>query len=389
MTFGIEQKILHNHLQVHCNYIFDLQRFSPENEPYVELLHRVADQSQQILDYYRYATAVHWVSAGTFVPTDLDIHIRFKLFREAMAAPDGLQQLESIAAFLLTVIDWDVRKISRRVLRFDSGKLELSTHQGEWLLMTACCYRALKQLGCKNEALLKTLADALRVEAFQELELLKVTFRDLSPLVSLEASACLAHNLGDFSRVEQLWPEGKGDAITGILDELVSKKYAALIQTNLKLYSECLAPENHRHLGLRQVKALRSKVDLIPGYGPCWDDWGLRVAKHPELSDEDRAEIVESLYHSWVRLIDSGPKCVTHSYPRAVSGIFENQKGGANTLLKLLPVKTAKEIRTGVFHTLVQTQRARFEAQWSNRALKIIRESQSSPQRASLLQTSL
>jgi|GEM_PF-2157997 len=390
MAHGILAHLLFEHLTIHSPYIFDEETFAEGRYPFAKIIRESnAESAAQQLDadpvaYFKFAVSTHWVTAGSFVPMDLDPHLRVKLWH----AMQSEAQLDEIARWLLNTLTWDVAKISKRFMRFDKTRT-LSTHQGEWMLLIACAYRAIRARTNADPELLQELLDSLKIEVYAELELLEHTFNELSGTRVFDASACLAHNLGDLFRVEQLWPCVEGDPLTGLLQEISCGRYRELIAKNQRFYQECGAAENHRHLGLRSVKALRGKIDLIPGFGPFWDTWGSQVAHHPELDLKDQATLVEALYHGWVRLFESGPKAVTHSYPRAVHGIFQNVKGGRTALLEFLPARTAKEMKMGVFNSLVQTEKARFEASHLNRAFKIIRESQSVPQQVSSLQTSL
>ena len=134
-----------------------------------------------------------------------------------------------------------------------------------------------------------------------------------------------------------------------------------------------IAAENHRHFALRGPRALRRSVDLLLPMAPFLDQWGTRVATHPGLSSEDVAAVVEALYSGWEKLKGPDGLKITHAYPRAVAGILDAYPGGMSALSEILPARVERNLRTGLFRSLVAVPEPRFTEQWAQRALGFLR----------------
>ena len=91
------------------------------------------------LDYLGIMLAAHYTTVATFVPTDVDTHIRFHIWQEIEteeALDRSIEILEEAAA-------WDVRAVSRRVVELpgfaSSAGLppRIYGHAGEWFSVRA------------------------------------------------------------------------------------------------------------------------------------------------------------------------------------------------------------------------------------------------------------
>jgi hypothetical protein len=191
----------------------------------------------------------------------------------------------------------------------------------------------------------------------------------------LKAATLIAHNLGDLDRVIDLWGLKEEDPLYEFAYKAANcegaraLRFSGALAEAGRLNKALMAPENHRHLPLRSPKALRKSSDFLLPIAPFFDEWGATLARHPGLSPEELAEIVEALYQGWERVKGPEGKTVTYAYPRAVAGILENFPGGMNQLGNLLPTKVERNLRSGLFRSLVSISQRRFEEQWCQMAL--------------------
>lgn len=300
--------------------------------------------------YYELCLCAHWATAGTFLPTDVDNGIRWKLWQDAQP---GLLELQ--ARLVLEAGGWDYTPVTAR--RVETPEGPLATHEGTWFSVAAGAYAACREA---HPALAAALLEAMRAEAARE----DRAFAALSgePLTFLKACALLAHNFGDLDRVIDQWELPEGDALRRALHGAAkpgSPLFGGRLGVAGLLHRRHLGADNHRHYPLRAPRALRRSADLLLPVGPFFDDWGAGVARHPDLTLEEKAEVLRALVDGWTRL--HAPP----GYARALAGLLEAFPGGREKLKRLLPGRDMRLLSSGPLKVALDEPRARFEARWA------------------------
>ena len=286
---------------------------------------------------------------------------------------------------VLDAREWDLTVISERYVRGPSSGRVLSGMSGEWFSIAAAAYCAIRR---KDAELAAEVEQAIRDELIREAEVFAEFARARDGVGLLQAATTIAHNLGDLDRVMDQWNLEADDRLrvdcykTGHDDQALPDDSALrdarrwLVQAgNLNkapLAVTSMADENHRHFALRAARCLRRSRDLLLPVAPFYDDWGARVGKHPALSPEEVAEVVQCLIEGFEKLKPVGR---TQTYPRALAGIESSFPGGLNRLCQYLPAKAAKTLRSGQLRTYCSTPRKRFEEQLGTLALAKLRTS--------------
>lgn len=302
--------------------------------------------------YYELCLCAHWATAGSFVPTDVDNAIRWKLWQDAQP---GLVELQ--ARLVLESASWDYRPVTAR--RVDTPEGPLSTHEGTWFSVAAGAYAACRGIGSPLAA---DVLAAMRAEAGREDRAYAALRGDA--LDFLRASALVSHNFGDCDRVIDQWELPPGDALREALYDAAkpgSPLFGGRLGVGGRLHRLYLGADNHRHYPLRAPRALRRSADLLLPVGPFFDEWGRTVARHPDLSPEDKAEVVRALVDGWARLHEPP------GYARALAGIVGSFAGGREKLKRLLPAKDMRLLSSGTLKVAMDEPRERFEARWAAR----------------------
>ncbi|NBX76692.1 MAG: hypothetical protein EBQ92_09065 [Proteobacteria bacterium] len=291
--------------------------------------------------YFELCVSAHYATVATFVPTDVDAHIRFKLWDPSIADEDLLKMLSVI----VDSFSWDTTSLSARWLKSPSGRL-LEGHKGEWFSIAAAAFGASrKRFPEKAKEVLSLIECEIENEETCFLEFHKE--KDYFSI--LKSSVLIAHNLGDLQRVLEMWK------LPHLFAERMSTK---TLEKAGQINRDLMAVENHRHFSLREPRALRKNIDFLLPLGPFLDDWGKKLARHPDLALEELGTIADALIQGWVRL--EGPV----GYARALSGLQSNYPGGIKELLKPLPSRVAKLWTGGALRQLCDISQPRFEAQW-------------------------
>jgi hypothetical protein len=312
-------------------------------------------------DYYRLCLSAHWATAGTFVPTDVDNAIRWKLWQDISPNLAAAQ-----AELVLDALNWDYAPVTGRIARGPDGAL-LSTHEGTWFSVAVGAYAACRD--ARPELAAKVLA-AMAGEAVRERAVFEAIAAGGDGVAILKASALIAHNFGDLDRVADQWELPADDALKRALYDAAkpgTALFGGLLGWAGELNRRFLSADNHRHYPLRAPRALRRSPDLLMPVGPFFDAWGRTVARHPGLSREDVAEVARALIDGWARL--HGPV----GYARALAGILEVFPGGRAALGKLVPGADRRQLESGPLKAAMDVPQARFEAQWANRVRQVPR----------------
>ena len=330
-------------------------------------------QALDLWDYFDLCLCAHFATVGSFVPTDVDLAIRLKLWASVHHAHAHQGIWEHILAFQ----EWDESLVSKRFVITPTGR-KLSGHQGEWFTIAMGAYgSALKvapeQLIHVREAIEREFKN--QEEALTELLGFFRQNPDLSSMKKLFAGiAAVAHNLGDLDRMFDAWEIPDTDVLkrrvyrSGHEDARAPKEVFLLAG---KIYQELLASENHRNFALREPKCLRRSPDLLLPFGPFLDEWGKSLVDEAEISvltTGEQREVAEALIHGWKKLNPRGIY-TSQGYARVLAGMMVGLGGssksglveGRERLGNLLPPVLRKEFEEGGLRTLTAISREEFE----------------------------
>jgi len=330
---------------------------------FFEPLKHVTDNFPSHVDYFKLCLAAHYSTVGSFVPTDVDNQIRYRLWHPLVPAEDIL----AMAEWVMQARRWDPRPLSTRwVENSASDGRPLSGHDGEWFSVAVAAYAATRR---KSAELSDRVLSAIETELAREAAVVRTFIAEENGIELLKASTLIAHNLGDLNRVIEMWNLSADDPLVKIATQ--TNPWLECAGRLNKLF---MAEENHRHFALRGPKGLRQYADLLLPIGPFFDEWGSTVASHAGLAVSDLKEIATGLIDGWIWLAEKrGEKNqVTTGYARALAGMAERYKGGLSALAAELPSSLAKRLRSGALCNLLAVDRARFEAQWRKRGLNAL-----------------
>lgn len=307
------------------------------------------------VEYLRVMLAAHFTTVATFVPTDVDSHIRHHLWQEI----ETKEELEAALAVVDEAAGWDPRAVSARVVDGIAG------HAGEWLSVRA---------GALGRALVIEASDAVeRIAADIERELAieadaLARARQAQDFVrALSLSTISAHNCGDLSRVVEAWPKStpRYDDFVRLFVRLGhddSARFGGEHHLAGHVNKEVMASENHRFLALRAPRCLRRSRTLLVPIGPFFDGWGRAIGKSPLLEEADRGEVLAALLHG----IDQGVD--RWGYHRAIAGLHGASPGGIERLTSYVPARLRHLAQKGPVRDALRTSEdrllARMEKAW-------------------------
>jgi hypothetical protein len=308
----------------------------------------------------RIRLAAHYATVATFVPTDVDAHIRHHMWL-SVADPETFARGK---ACIDEAAVRDARSVSARVTDGLSG------HDGEWLSVRAGALGRALVLGLDDAAAL--LVDEIDAELDREQRIFAEALERGAPATTtLALATTIAHNLGDLSRVVDAWPNGAGASELrarysrlGHPDR--ARRWGGDFLVAGALNKELMAIENHRFLGLRQARALRRSRTLLLPVGPWFDSWGETVCRSGLLDDADRAEVVTALTELHLR--SPGQEgCL-----RALAAFHRETRGGLRWYGTALPARLRKEIARGRIREAIDVPRERFEARIESRCRALV-----------------
>ena len=302
----------------------------------------------------RLRLAAHYATVATFVPTDVDAHIR----HHHWMAIDDANAFAAARACIDEAAGRDATLVSARVTDGVSG------HDGEWFSVRAGALGRALSLGLADEA--AALAARIDAELDREERLFAAAVaRDAPARTTLALATALAHNLGDLSRVVDAWPKTLAAHVyrarfsrLGHAD--ADQRRPAFVLAG-DLNKEIMAHENHRFLALRKPRALRGSRALLLPVGPWFDDWGEQIGRSAMLDDSDRAEVVGAL----IELHLSSPR--QQGCLRALAGIHRATRGGLASYVVDLPARLRKEALRGHIREALDVSREHFEARIEKR----------------------
>jgi hypothetical protein len=302
----------------------------------------------------RLRLAAHYATVATFVPTDVDAHIRHHSW---MAIDDA-----SVFAAAREIVDEAVQRDARAVSeRVTDG---LSGHDGEWLSVRAGALGRALALGLRAEA--ERLMEHIDAELDREQRCFDDALARGAPArTALALATIVAHNLGDLSRVVDAWPKAVGhpeirERYTRLGHADAARRRRAFVLAGA-LNKDIMALENHRFLALRKARALRRSRELLLPLGPWFDAWGEKIASSPLLDDAERGEVVTAL----IELHQSSPR--QSGVLRALAGIHRATRGGLAWYLDALPARLRKEAGRGLIREALDLSPEHFEARIEKR----------------------
>lgn len=334
------------------------------------------------LDYLRLLLSAHYLTVGTFCPTDVDARIRHHFWQEV----EDPAELARAVAEVDAVAALDPRLVSARVLTEGAAEADrthtLSGHDGEWFSVRAGALGRALALGEPAAETAAKLEAQIDEELAREARLFEARVREGEPVAALAAATTLAHNTGDLSRVVEAWP--RDPAVEGLrprwlrLGHEPLRVYGGAFFLAGAINKAIMAIENHRFLALRAPKPLRQSRALLLPFGPFFYEWGMTVAR--ALADEsERAEVVAGLIETHLRGADQ------QGALRAIAGMAEANPGPWSKVVANLPARMRKLATTGAVQAAIGTPERAFLARTDNRYRAALREAQAAleaPRRA-------
>lgn len=307
--------------------------------------------------WMRLLLAAHHTTVATFVPTDIDAHIRHHVWANCR----NTAELRAVAAVSAEIRGWDPRPVSARWVALEDGGV-LSGHAGEWLSVEAGALGRALALG--DDAVAEAQIAAIEAELALEARAVELC---LARKPGAEIEACcvvttVAHNLGDLSRVIEAWPAGTPRAeemrarFTRLGHEAPSR-YGGLFVMAGEINKAIMAVESHRYLPLRPAKALRARRAFLLPFPPFLDAWGATVAA--ALDAEALAEVVSCLHEGHAQYP------IQTAWARALRGIEGATAGGLSRVLGQTSARLRKMTQAGPVRELMAVDRERFEARWA------------------------
>jgi hypothetical protein len=364
MPPGIATALLVSQVRNTAPFLFD----ESGGPPYADVLRSWATRDEPeppLFEFFKLCLSAHWATAGTFVPTDVDNAIRKKLWEQ----PDSAEHRAEMADLVLQSFAWDYVPFTARRVTLPNGKL-VATHEGTWFSVAAGAYAACKapdpQGGSPDPERAERLLETIAAEVRREADALANLRKAEDALGFLTAIPLVCHNLGDLDRVIDFWELPADDALRLRVYDATKPgavEHDPLFTLAAEINTAHLADENHRHLALRKAKGLRRKRDYLLPVGPCFDEWGMTIAKRAGGLDLPAlGEVVSALLDGmeW----EVSPE----GYPRALAGILEAVPGGFTQLAKHIPARDARILSSGALRQKISVPRARFEARWSKLA---------------------
>lgn len=374
---GVSPPILLEQVKNTVPFIFD-SAFVRDNLPFITEMQELEKNPSRHYDhfeYYRLCLSAHHSTVASFVPTDVDNQIRFKLWNPALST----ETLSQMAELVIESRTWNNRSVSARWLVAPTSQIFLSGHQGEWFSTAAGAYGSLRKRA-------PDVATRIAGEIVSEVQNHAAVFEDFKKardgLGLTRAAGIIAHNLGDLDRVFEMWNVPDEDPLrTAVFkcghrtDKQDSSSYRSTLTQAGALNKAHISHENHRHFALRTAKPLRRSDDLLLPMGPFFDAWGSRVAKHPSLSPKEVGIIVETLVTGWERLQSAAesPAVAPVGYARALAGILENFTGGFSKLSSYIPARIERALKAGTLRAQIAVPQKRFEEQRAQIALNAVK----------------
>lgn len=311
-------------------------------------------EPEALHDYLRVMLAAHFTTVATFVPTDVDAHIRHHAWQEI----ETRDALERAVAVVDEAASWDARAVSARTVEV-AGVGVVAGHEGEWFSVRAGALGRALMLGADDAA--EHLLDEIERELVREAEALARTRESGDVVAALSMVSLSAHNCGDLSRVVEAWPKPtpRRDALIARLAKLGHDDPARFDGEHHlagHVNKLVMASENHRFLALRAPRGLRRSRSLVVPFGPFFDGWGEGVGRSPVLDERERGEVLAALLHGLDQGVDRW------GYHRAVAGVHRTSPGGIDRLVSHVPARLRHLAQRGPVRDALRVDPDRFLA---------------------------
>lgn len=348
---GIAPRLLHSQVENTAAWALGEKRVASEWLATADALEERWREPDSRDDYLRVMLAAHYTTVATFVPTDVDTHIRHHVWQEIETA----HELESAIDVVAEAASWDPHPVSARVVDVD-GIGGISGHAGEWLAVRAGALGRALAIGADDLA--ERLASEIEDEVSREARAFERVRDDAVKALSLATIS--AHNCGDLSRVIEAWPKNtprsaEYAARFARLGHDDPSRFGGVHHLCGHLNKQMMASENHRFLALREPRALRrSRAFLLP-IGPFFDRWGETIGAS-ELDEKERASVLAALLFG----LDAGVD--RWGYHRAVAGLHRRSPGGIERLAPHVSSRLRKLVFKGPVRDALRVDESAFLA---------------------------
>lgn len=305
-----------------------------------------------LTEYFHLCLAAHWTTAGTFVPTDVDNQIREGLWRHETVGA----HLARMTKLTIDSWQWDYEQVTNRKSYNPARGQVMSTHEGTWLSVAIGGYNAL--IKNKQAQLAQDIADVILAEIDKEEKLLIELREKRDHINFLRSTALMAHNFGDLDRVMDQWNMNAEDAFHKRIYKLghkLNENYSPILVYSGQVSKAFLAQENHRHMSMRQPRALRKSHHFLIPVGPFMDEWGKTLGESKLLSSQEKVEIIAAFLEGFTRQDQA------FGYVRAYRGMLHALPEGLESLARDLPIDLYQTLKKSKFATLAEMPREEFE----------------------------
>lgn len=316
-----------------------------------------------LLEYFHLCLAAHWTTAGTFVPTDVDNQIREGLWRHETVG----RHIQKMARLTIESWQWDYEQVTNRKSYNSASGQVMSTHEGTWLSVAIGAYNAL--IKNKLTSLADEVAQVILAEIEKEEKLLTELRERRDHINFLRSTALMAHNFGDLDRVMDQWHMNPADAFYQRIYKLghkLNENYSPILAYSGQVNKAFMALENHRHMSMRQPRALRKSHQFLIPVGPFMDDWGKTLGESKLLSNEEKVEIIAAFYDGHTR------QDLAYGYTRAYHGLIKALPEGIETLGRELPFDFYQTLKKSKFATKGEQSKEEFEVMFKQKLEEFI-----------------
>jgi hypothetical protein len=358
---GIAPNILLSHVENTAPFLFKGEiPFEGRARSYLSKLlfykkNLKALQKINLAEYFYLCMSAHWATAGTFVPTNVDNQIREGLWRHGEIG----SYIEIMAKITMDSWSWDYTDVTNRKTINPTKNQVMSTHEGTWLSVAIGAYCALKMHS--RPKLAQEMQEIILLEIKKEEELLLYLREIGDDLNFLRATALMAHNFGDLDRVMEQWKMDPSDPFFQLIYKLGHKKnphYSPILFYAGEVNKSLMAIENHRHMSMRAVKALRLSHEFLIPIGPFMDEWGKTLGRSQRLTLEDKAQLILAFQEGHAR------QDKARGYARALNGLLASLDSGLESLERYIPADMMVELKKSKLWQLAQIGQSEFEEEF-------------------------
>ncbi len=354
---GIAPNLLLKDIENTAPFIFkgEIQTDGKERAYLAKLIHYKKNlnllKHLDLTEYFYLCMSAHWSTAGTFVPTNVDNQIREGLWKHGQAGA----HMDRMARITIDSWNWDYQQVTNRKSYNPSNGQVMSTHEGTWLSVAIGAYNAL--IKNKKQALADEVADVMLAEIEKEEKLLIELREKRDHINFLRSTALMAHNFGDFDRVMDQWLMPEENSFRSRCYKLghqLNSNYSPILVYAGQVNKRFLSVENHRHMSMRQPRALRRSHHFLIPVGPFMDLWGKTLGESQQLNNPERGEIVAAFFEGFKR------QDKAQGYARAYRGLINALPQNLDTLQADLPYDVVQDIKKSPFQVIADQTEEEF-----------------------------